>query len=148
MNKYVEIPTNYKTEKQFKDINEWYINRGKENFKEALEESITDNFKKKTNAYYISEYIDDLNRFKNYPIKKTGFKTLDKHLDGGIRQGLYVLGAIPSLGKTTLALQIADNIAKEHKVIIFSLEQSRFELVSKSISRLTWEKSPRKRKKP
>jgi len=49
-------------------------------------------------------------------------------------------------GKTTFALQIADNIARNNnKVIIFSLEQSRFELVSKAISRLTYEHSPRKR---
>ena len=46
-------------------------------------------------------------------------------------------------GKTTFTLQIADNIARNNnKVIIFSLEQSRFELVSKAISRLTWEYSP------
>ena len=32
---------------------------------------------------------------------------------------------------------------ENNKVIIFSLEQSRFELVSKAISRLTWEHSPR-----
>ena len=145
MSKYIDIPQNYKTEKPFKDINEWYCNRPKEDFKEELEQSIIDKFTKKTNAYYISEYIDDLYRNKNYPIKKTRFKTLDEQLDGGIKQGLYILGAIPSLGKTTLALQIADNIAKEHKVIVFSLEQSRFELVSKSLSRLTFEKSPRKR---
>ena len=51
-------------------------------------------------------------------------------------------------GKTTFTLQLADNIARNNnKVIIFSLEQSRFELVSKAISRLTYEHSPRKRKK-
>ena len=35
-------------------------------------------------------------------------------------------------------MQVADNIASQgHKVIIFSLEQSRFELVSKALSRIT-----------
>ena len=49
-------------------------------------------------------------------------------------------------GKTTFTLQIGDNIARNNnKVIIFSLEQSRFELVSKALSRLTYEYSPRQR---
>lgn len=43
-------------------------------------------------------------------------------------------------GKTTLALQIADNIARQgHKTIIFSLEQSKFELVTKAVSRISFE---------
>lgn len=43
-------------------------------------------------------------------------------------------------GKTTLALQIADNIARQgHKTIIFSLEQSKFELITKAVSRISFE---------
>lgn len=45
------------------------------------------------------------------PHYATGFPELDKALDGGLHPGLYVIGAIPSLGKTTFALQIATNIA-------------------------------------
>jgi replicative DNA helicase len=50
--------------------------------------------------------------------------------------GLYVLGALSSLGKTTFLHQMADNLAMrgEH-VLYFSLEQTEFELTSKSISR-------------
>ena len=45
-------------------------------------------------------------------------------------------------GKTTYALQIADNVARRgHKVIIFSLEQSKFELITKAVSRITYEKN-------
>jgi replicative DNA helicase len=65
----------------------------------------------------------------------TGFVYLDKKLGyGGLRTGrLYALGGITSLGKTTLALNIADNIAKlrHDDVLIFSLEMSKYELVSK-----------------
>jgi replicative DNA helicase len=64
----------------------------------------------------------------------TGFMELDKKLGyGGLQTGrLYVLGGITSLGKTTLALNIAYNIAKSHNdVLIFSLEMSKYELVSK-----------------
>lgn len=70
----------------------------------------------------------------------TGFKSLDKELDGGLYPGLYILGAVSSLGKTTLALQVADNIARAgDDVLIFSLEMAAGELMAKSISRLTYE---------
>ena len=69
----------------------------------------------------------------------TGFLELDRILDGGLYPGLYVIGAISSLGKTTLALQIADQIAQSGRgVLIFSLEMSRNELIAKSLSRLTF----------
>lgn len=69
----------------------------------------------------------------------TGFTLLDAELDGGLYPGLYILGAISSLGKTTLMLQIADQIAKQGRdVLYFSLEMEANELISKSISRLTF----------
>lgn len=68
----------------------------------------------------------------------TGFNNLDTLLDGGLFSGLYIVGAISSLGKTTLCLQIGDQIAKAgNDVLIFSLEMSKIELMAKSISRLT-----------
>lgn len=68
----------------------------------------------------------------------TGFEQFDSLLDGGLYPGLYVLGAISSLGKTSFALQVADQIAQGGRgVLIFSLEMSRNELIAKSLSRLT-----------
>lgn len=68
----------------------------------------------------------------------TGFFSLDTLLDGGLYEGLYIIGAISSLGKTTFVLQIADQIARAGTdVLICSLEMSRFELYAKSISRIT-----------
>lgn len=74
------------------------------------------------------------------PIWSTGFTELDDKLDGGFLGGnLILMGAISSLGKTTFALQIAENIASAGKdVIIFSLEMSKNELNAKSISRNTF----------
>jgi len=70
----------------------------------------------------------------------TGFSGLDKLLDGGLYPGLYVLGSISSLGKTSLALQMADAIAGQGRDVLFvSLEQSRFELMAKSLSRISVE---------
>lgn len=73
------------------------------------------------------------------PRLSTGFKTVDDALDGGLFSGLYIIGAISSLGKTTLTLQIADNLAQQGRdVLFFSLEQSKYDLMSKSISRETF----------
>lgn len=66
----------------------------------------------------------------------TGFDVLDSKC-GGLYPGLYAVGAISSLGKTTFIHQMADQIAAAGKhVLLFSLEQSRLELASKSLSRL------------
>lgn len=66
----------------------------------------------------------------------TGFEGLDAKLNGGLHAGVYVLGAVPSLGKTSLAWQIADNIAAGGRTVLFySLEMSRFEMTSKAVSR-------------
>lgn len=68
----------------------------------------------------------------------TGFYDLDKLLDGGLYAGTYFIGAVSSLGKTTFALQLADQIAASGQdVLFFSLEMSPIELMAKSISRIS-----------
>jgi len=92
---------------------------------------------------YLARTVEaDLNNFldfiktKRAPAISTGFKMLDDTLRGGLREGLICVGGISSLGKTTLALQIMDNIAKQGKdVLIFSLEMSAHELRAKTIAR-------------
>lgn len=89
-------------------------------------------------ASHIQDFINGIADSVNTPAIATGFPKLDKVLDGGLYEGLYICGAISSLGKTTLALQIADQIAQAGTdVLIFSLEMARSELMAKSISRLT-----------
>jgi len=71
----------------------------------------------------------------------TGFKLLDNNhaLDGGLYAGLYVIGAMSGLGKTTYILQMATQIAKaKQDILYFSLEMSRHELISKTISRIMY----------
>ena len=91
-------------------------------------------------SVYIGEMLrrDKMEFLKNKS-RKTGFENLDRITN--LYPGLYVLGAISSLGKTTFACQLADQLSEagEH-VLFFSLEQSRFELVTKGLSRLTAKK--------
>lgn len=89
-------------------------------------------------AGHLKEFINGIADSVNTPCIHTGFNVLDHILDGGLYEGLYFIGAISSLGKTTLVLQIADQIAQGgNDVLVFSLEMSRTELMSKSISRHT-----------
>ena len=82
---------------------------------------------------YETEYRSD--RWRTRDIYCTGFNRLDRAIK--ITDGLYIIGAISSLGKTTFALQIADHVAESGRdVIIFSLEMSRKELIDKSICRM------------
>ncbi len=89
-----------------------------------------------TNAKAL--FDESIEQSKTASFIPTGFNNLDSLLEGGLYSGLYIVGAISSLGKTTLCLQIGDQIAKAgNDVLIFSLEMSKLELMAKSISRLT-----------
>lgn len=96
---------------------------------------------KNSTVNYLQNFISGITDNVNTPCISTGFNKLDEVLDGGLYEGLYILGAISSLGKTTFILQIADQIAQSGKdVLIFSLEMARNELIAKSISRHTLQK--------
>jgi replicative DNA helicase len=66
----------------------------------------------------------------------TGYKDLDNMLAGFQRSDLIILAARPSMGKTTLALDIARNAAVLHNVPvgIFSLEMSAQQLATRLLS--------------
>jgi replicative DNA helicase len=66
----------------------------------------------------------------------TGFDALDDRLGGLQRSDLIVLAARPSLGKTSLALNIARNAALNQKacIAIFSLEMSREAVVQRLLA--------------
>ena len=89
---------------------------------------------------YVKEsFISQLEHSANIGAISTGFTVLDEVLDGGFYPGLYFIGAISSLGKTTITMQIADQVAQAgHDVLVFSLEMSGIELIAKSLSRLTF----------
>ena len=77
----------------------------------------------KSNEKNIEEFIAGLNKHKGALM--TGFGTIDKVI-GGIRKStVFIVGARPSTGKTSFALNIAANqINFDKKVMFFSLEMS------------------------
>jgi replicative DNA helicase len=83
------------------------------------------------------ERIDELHRsagkLRSLP---TGFIEMDKKLGGFQKSDLIILAARPSMGKTTLALDIMRYVAVHTKtpVGIFSLEMSKDQLVDKLLS--------------
>lgn len=88
-------------------------------------------------SYMSGKMQEEIRAFVAASNIKTGFYRFDE-LAGGLYPGLYVIGAISSLGKTTFVQQLADNVAAAGKpVLFFSLEMSRLEMASKSISRKT-----------
>lgn len=93
--------------------------------------------KANTTSYYIENLFEE--EIKDYQRATTssGFKQFDE-ITGGIMPGLYIIGAAPSMGKTTFCLQLADQIAANgRKVIYFTLEQTKRELITKSLNRFT-----------
>jgi len=81
--------------------------------------------------------LDEMRKNKgNVTGLPTGFTELDNYLSGLQPSTLVLIAARPAMGKTSFAINIAQNIAiKEKKpVLIFSLEMSKEELVNRIVS--------------
>ena len=88
---------------------------------------------------YVKETLDKLDDLS----KKTGdligissgFKAIDGVTQGLKPEELIVIAGRPSMGKTSLAMNIAENVAKEEDgcVLVFSLEMSSQSLTSRMI---------------
>ena len=88
------------------------------------------------------EFLAYLGRRGGAAVMSTGIAGLDKALDGGLHAGLTVLGAVSSMGKTSLMLQMADTLAAAGKNVLFiTIEMSRMELIAKSAVRGTKERA-------
>ncbi|MBI4276285.1 replicative DNA helicase [Candidatus Uhrbacteria bacterium] len=110
-------------EQQLFRVSQQYLRHAFVSIKEAL-----------TSAF---ERIDELHKesgkLRGIP---TGFPDLDNMLAGLQKSDLVILAARPSVGKTSLALDIARNIAVRSKVPIgiFSLEMSKDQLVDRMLA--------------
>lgn len=82
------------------------------------------------------ETIDNLYQKKEYVTGiPTGFAELDKKTSGLQKSDLIIVAGRPSMGKSALAMTIAEYAAVEHKtgVAVFSLEMSKEQLVQRML---------------
>lgn len=77
---------------------------------------------------------------------KTEFKIIDETLNGLQTRQLYFLGARPGVGKTTLTVNLLDNISKNlnenEYILLFSLEMSKIDIYKKLLilnAGVSWE---------
>ena len=125
-----------------KDLNE-FLCADRAGAARFLAEAVADWEAHRPPPYEESSAAGQLEAFREYirlqaqrPPLETGFPALDAALDGGLYDGLYVIGAVSSLGKTAFCMQVADQLAMAGRdVLVFSLEMMAWELMARSISR-------------
>ena len=106
-----------------------------------LRQDVRDNMKRAFRKaafvpYNVKQYLEsgtydsDIEYFKRYKDRKTGFKNIDKYLT--LYPGMAALGGSASLGKTTFAVNLADNLSMMGETVLyFVLEQETIEIVTK-----------------
>ena len=86
----------------------------------------------------VLDHLSELsaNGGKTLPGLPTGFGVLDDKMNGLNRSDLVLLAARPGMGKTSMALNLALNVARSsgQAVAVFSLEMSREQLVTRILS--------------
>ena len=123
-----------------KDVNEALIK--KRDALQAACEAATEAQTAQEQTTLEDEFLAYLNRRGGAAVMSTGIAGLDKALDGGLHAGLTVLGAVSSMGKTSLMLQMADTLAATGRNVLFiTIEMSRMELIAKSAVRGTQERA-------
>lgn len=98
---------------------------------------ILDHYDADNDCYYVeNNYLKDIDENKLSLYGNTGFENLDKTA-GGLFAGVYIIAGASSVGKTTFCLQLANQLAElRNHVLFFSLEQTKDELLSKSLTYL------------
>lgn len=94
----------------------------------------------KGNSKVVGDYIPTFikNRTADRARVSTGILDLDKQLSGGLVDELYILGAQTSLGKSAIALAMAQNIAEQgFNVLYFALEMSIDEIIARGIASIS-----------
>ena len=90
----------------------------------------------------LLDTYDHLNRIsgvdkEKYQGARSGYSDLDNVISGLNKSDLLILAARPGMGKTSFALNIASNVCRrsnEKEVVVFSLEMSKEQLVTRMLS--------------
>lgn len=146
---YAKIVKNKYNIRMIKELGEYATNETKSHdnsykiienletkIRKLIDASVENNSVKLKNALILAiEEIDKVNETTDGIIGlKTGFKDLDKSISGLNKGELIIIAGRPGMGKTSLALNIAINISKSHKVLFLSLEMSKTQLALKAIN--------------
>lgn len=125
-----------RVDSNFNDINEWYLAKGQDVRVSIENQFINVNRPDNLYNYMSNKLVSDISSYQEFKDRKTGFKNLDEITS--LYPGLYVIGGLSTLGKTTFIHQMADQMAEvgEH-ILFFSLEMATLELMTKSIARMT-----------
>ena len=84
----------------------------------------------------VLKKFENIQKDKNYfQGLKTGFTGLDRLTNGLHAGNLVILAARPSIGKTTLAMNIVENVAVREKAVcaVFALEMTKEELAQRMV---------------
>ena len=102
-----------------------------EELKKSARRNLSDSAKVAKWEYSIANACDAI---------PTGWKNLDEALEGGLYEGLYVIPGATGTGKTAFALQMAYQIAKQKKDVLYiSLEMGEEEIYERHISRISYQ---------
>ncbi len=105
-----------------------------------LSENRTKNDSLKKIEEYVGPTLDKLEELSKQQGEligiSSGFKAVDGVTQGLQKEDLIVIAGRPSMGKTSLAMNIAENVAKEEDgcVLVFSLEMSSESLTSRMLA--------------
>lgn len=84
--------------------------------------------------YFSYTFLDYLEKRKQFADRKTGFDNLDSIMNGFL-PGIYIVGGLAALGKTSFCWQLLVQLARNGEHCIFvSYEMSKGELFSKSVA--------------
>lgn len=86
--------------------------------------------------FFSNDFEANVQRRCQFINRKTGFANLDAAGVQTFTPGLYILGGLPSVGKSSFAWQLGDNLATAGEPVIYvSFEMSQQQLRAKTIAR-------------
>lgn len=88
-----------------------------------------------SSEYYTEKFLDYLKKREGFSERKTGFENIDEEM-GAFVPGVYIVGGLAALGKTTFCWQLLEQVARQGEHCIYcSYEMSAGELYSKRAAR-------------
>ena len=92
-------------------------------------------FGNSSSDYFSNIFQPDVDKNRKFENRKTGFDNLDEEINYFL-PGVYIIGGLPALGKTTFALQLLEQMARQGNHCIYvSYEMVQCFLYSKLLAR-------------